>query len=52
MAALSADAFSHRFGVKTALGAVSFLVATGYFTTLLGINGAGKTIVFYLITCF
>ena len=46
MAALSVDAFSNRFGAKTALDAVSLLVATGYFTTLLGINCAGKSGVF------
>ena len=50
MAALSVDEVSHRFGAKTALDAVSLTVAAGCFTTLLGINCAGKTTPFNLIT--
>ena len=44
MAALLVDEVSHRFGAKTALNAVSLTVAAGCFTTLLGINGASKTL--------
>ena len=46
MAALPVDEVSHRFGAKTALDAVSPTVAAGCFTTLLGINRAGKTTLF------
>ena len=50
MAALSVDEVSHCFGAKTALDAVSLTVAAGCFTTLLGINSAGKTTLFNSIT--
>jgi len=41
---------SHSFGAVQALKGVSFTVARGAFTALLGVNGAGKTTLFSLIT--
>ncbi|GGH50735.1 ATP-binding cassette domain-containing protein [Frigidibacter albus] len=41
---------SHSFGEVQALKGVSFTVARGAFTALLGVNGAGKTTLFSLIT--
>ena len=48
--ALSVDGVSHAFGPRKALDGVSFSVAPGDFTLLLGLNGAGKTTLFSLIT--
>ena len=48
--ALDIREVSHSFGQRQALAEVSFAVAEGSFTALLGINGAGKTTLFNLIT--
>lgn len=48
--ALVVDGVSHSFGAVQALKEVSFTVARGAFTALLGVNGAGKTTLFSLIT--
>ncbi|WP_042695916.1 ABC transporter ATP-binding protein [Azospirillum sp. B506] len=48
--ALAVEALSHSFGKRRALDRVSFAVAPGGFTMLLGLNGAGKTTLFSLIT--
>lgn len=48
--ALDVDDLSHRFGKRQALKEVSFTIAPGTFTILLGQNGAGKTTLFNLIT--
>ena len=48
--ALDVDNLSHRFGKRQALKDVSFTIAPGTFTILLGQNGAGKTTLFNLIT--
>lgn len=48
--ALVVSAVSHSFGPVQALRDVSFTVARGTFTALLGVNGAGKTTLFSLIT--
>jgi len=47
---LEVDDLSHNFGKRQALKAVSFGIAAGSFTILLGQNGAGKTTLFNLIT--
>jgi ABC-2 type transport system ATP-binding protein len=41
---------SHAYGERKALERVSFAVAPGSFTVLLGLNGAGKSTLFALIT--
>lgn len=48
--ALEVDGLSHSFGKRQALKDVSFAIAPGAFTILLGQNGAGKTTLFNLIT--
>ncbi len=48
--ALSVDGLSYAFGDRHALRDVSFHVAPGDFTVLLGLNGAGKSTLFALIT--
>lgn len=49
-AALEVAAVSHSYGRKRALDNVSFTIAPGSFTVLLGLNGAGKTTLFSLIS--
>ncbi|MDQ6435407.1 ATP-binding cassette domain-containing protein [Mesorhizobium sp. LHD-90] len=49
-AALDVAAVSHSYGPKKALDTVSFAIAPGTFTVLLGLNGAGKTTLFSLIS--
>lgn len=41
---------SHSYGARKALDDVSFTVAPGSFTVLLGLNGAGKSTLFSLVT--
>jgi ABC-2 type transport system ATP-binding protein len=48
--ALVVEALSHKFGARVALDDVSFAIAPGQFTILLGQNGAGKTTLFSLVT--
>ncbi len=48
--ALKIDGVSHRYGKRLALDNVSFAVAPGSFTVLLGLNGAGKSTLFSLVT--
>lgn len=48
--ALKIEDLSHSFGKRQALKNVSFTIASGAFTILLGQNGAGKTTLFNLIT--
>ncbi|WP_148210692.1 ABC transporter ATP-binding protein [Beijerinckia indica] len=48
--ALAVEAVSHAYGKRRALDEVSFTVAPGHFTVLLGLNGAGKSTLFSLIT--
>ena len=48
--ALSVEGLGHRFGQRRVLKDVSFSVAPGDFTVLLGLNGAGKTTLFSLAT--
>jgi ABC-2 type transport system ATP-binding protein len=48
--ALDVAAVSHSYGTKKALDTVSFAIAPGTFTVLLGLNGAGKTTLFSLIS--
>jgi ABC-2 type transport system ATP-binding protein len=48
--ALSIEAVSHAYGARIALDSVSFDVAPGSFTVLLGLNGAGKSTLFSVIT--
>jgi len=48
--ALDVVAVSHSYGSKRALKDVSFSIAPGSFTVLLGLNGAGKTTLFSLIS--
>ncbi len=50
MPALAVEGVSHRFGARTVLDGVTFALAPGSFTVLLGQNGAGKTTLFALIT--
>ncbi len=47
---LDIEGVSHSFAGRRALEGVSFSVAAGRFTVLLGLNGAGKTTLFSLIT--
>lgn len=49
-AALEVAALSYSYGTKRALSDVSFAIAPGTFTVLLGLNGAGKTTLFSLIS--
>jgi ABC-2 type transport system ATP-binding protein len=49
-AALAVANVSHSFGARKALNGVSFSIAAGDFTVLLGLNGAGKTTLFALVT--
>src|SRR5271168_1316896 len=48
--ALDLQGVGHRYGARRALERVSFAVAPGSFTVLLGLNGAGKSTLFSLIT--
>lgn len=48
--ALRIDGVSHSYGKSRALADVTFSVAPGRFTALLGLNGAGKTTLLSLIT--
>jgi ABC-2 type transport system ATP-binding protein len=48
--ALSIEGLGHSFGPRRVLNNVSFSVAAGDFTVLLGLNGAGKTTLFSLAT--
>ncbi len=48
--ALRVDSVSHSYGARKALDDVSFSVAPGSFTVLLGLNGAGKSTLFSLAT--
>ena len=50
--AFSVEGLGHRFGQRRVLNDVSFSVAPGDFTVLLGLNGAGKTTLFSLATRF
>ncbi|MDB5565036.1 MAG: hypothetical protein JWP84_1602 [Tardiphaga sp.] len=50
VAALSIKGVSHSYGSRVALDDISFAVAPGTFTALLGLNGAGKSTLFSLIT--
>lgn len=49
-AALEVAGVTHFYGKRRALDNVSFTVAPGTFTVLLGLNGAGKSTLFSLIT--
>lgn len=49
-AALDVANVTHFYGKRKALDDVSFTVAPGTFTVLLGLNGAGKSTLFSLIT--
>jgi ABC-2 type transport system ATP-binding protein len=49
-AALAIEDVSHSYGTRNALDNVSFTVAAGSFTALLGLNGAGKSTLFSVIT--
>src|SRR6516225_9975753 len=48
--AFAVEGLGHRFGPRRVLKDVSFSVAPGDFTVLLGLNGAGKTTLFSLAT--
>src|SRR5258707_15899882 len=48
--ALSIENVSHSYGARRALDDVSFTVAPAIFTALLGLNGAGKSTFFSLVT--
>ncbi len=48
--ALAIEGVSHSYGARRALENVSFTVAAGSFTALLGLNGAGKSTLFSIIT--
>jgi ABC-2 type transport system ATP-binding protein len=48
--ALAVEGLGHRFGPRRVLKNVSFSIAPGDFTVLLGLNGAGKTTLFSLAT--
>lgn len=48
--ALAIEDVSHCYGPRKALNNVSFTVAAGSFTALLGLNGAGKSTLFSIIT--
>jgi ABC-2 type transport system ATP-binding protein len=49
-AALLVKGVSHSYGSRKALDDVSFTVAAGNFTALLGLNGAGKSTLFSIVT--
>lgn len=49
-AALSVECVGHSYGIRQALDDVTFSVAPGSFTALLGLNGAGKSTLFAIIT--
>lgn len=49
-AALDVSAVDHSYGRKQVLSDISFSIAPGRFTVLLGLNGAGKTTLFSLIS--
>src|SRR5690242_17884199 len=48
--ALEIAGLSHSYASRAALREVSFAVAPGDFTVLLGLNGAGKSTLFSLVT--
>jgi ABC-2 type transport system ATP-binding protein len=48
--ALAVEGLGHLFGPRRVLKDVSFSIAPGDFTVLLGLNGAGKTTLFSLAT--
>ncbi len=48
--ALAVERLGHRFGPRRVLKDVSFSIAPGDYTVLLGLNGAGKTTLFSLAT--
>ncbi len=48
--ALTVEHVTHAYGARVALDDVSFSVAPGSFTVLLGLNGAGKSTLFSVIT--
>jgi len=48
--ALSIEGVSHFYGTRRALDDVSFTVAPATFSALLGLNGAGKSSLFSLVT--
>jgi ABC-2 type transport system ATP-binding protein len=48
--ALAIEDVSHCYGSRRALADVSFTVAAGSFTALLGLNGAGKSTLFSIVT--
>jgi ABC-2 type transport system ATP-binding protein len=48
--ALVVEGVSHSYGPRKALDDISFTVAAGSFTALLGLNGAGKSTLFSIIT--
>ncbi|MBV9738241.1 MAG: ATP-binding cassette domain-containing protein [Hyphomicrobiales bacterium] len=48
--ALSIEHVTHAYGERVALDDVTFTVARGSCTALLGLNGAGKTTLFSLVT--
>jgi ABC-2 type transport system ATP-binding protein len=48
--AFAVENLGHRFGQTRVLNGVSFSIAPGDFTVLLGLNGAGKTTLFSLAT--
>src|SRR5438874_12510787 len=48
--ALAVERLGHHFGPRRVLKDVSFSIAPGDFTVLLGLNGAGKTTLFSLAT--
>ena len=50
VSALSVENVSHAYGARIALDKVSFDIAPGSFTVLLGLNGAGKSTLFSVIT--
>jgi ABC-2 type transport system ATP-binding protein len=50
VAALKVENVSHAYGARRALDGVSFTLAASSFTVLLGLNGAGKSTMFSLIT--
>jgi ABC-2 type transport system ATP-binding protein len=48
--ALAVEGVSHSYGRRRALADVTFSIAPGTFTVLLGLNGAGKSTLFSLVT--
>jgi len=48
--ALAVEGVSHAYGKRQALSDVSFAIAPGSHTVLLGLNGAGKSTLFSLVT--